>query len=105
MGKGNFFKEKVFLSPHPFPSKNLKQGVYFFVVICALIDRTYNVRTNPRSKVLVHLFQKVVKVKGRIAPVALRRERNPPFLPKTQESVNFFGNAKERGRTLVGGSP
>jgi hypothetical protein len=29
MGKGNFFKEKVFLSPYPYPSKTLKRGGIF----------------------------------------------------------------------------
>ena len=44
MGKGTFLK-KAFLSPHPYPSKTLKRGVYFFIATPALNGRTANVRT------------------------------------------------------------
>ena len=43
-----------------------------------------------------------VKGAGPLSPIAMGE--TPPILPKTQERVNFFA-CKERGRTLVGGSP
>ena len=49
-------------------------------------------------------FSKGGAVKGAepLSPIAMGE--TPPILPKTQERVNFFA-CKERGRTLVGGSP
>ena len=65
VGEVNFFNEKVFLPPHPYPSKTLKQGFYFFMMICALIGRTYTVRTNPRPKVFSQVFfKKLARVWG-----------------------------------------
>ena len=49
VGKGNFLKE-AFLSPHPYPSRTLKLGFYFFIIISALDGRTHNVRTVPKCE-------------------------------------------------------
>ena len=44
VGKGNFLKE-AFLSPHPYLSRTLQLGAYFFTIISALNARTTYVRT------------------------------------------------------------
>ena len=56
-GEGTFLEES-FLPPYPHLQRILKHGFYFFMIICALIGRTYNVRTNPRSKVFSQVFFK-----------------------------------------------
>ena len=49
-------------------------------------------------------FSKGGAVKGAEPLSHIAMGETPPSLPKTQERVNFFA-CKERGRTLVGGSP
>ena len=102
VGEENFLKE-VFLPPHPYPSKTFKRGVIFLVYIVRSTNKrtmfalTYAWKFSPA-------FFKRRRSQGREALVALRRVRNSPIVRKTQERVNFFA-CKERGRTLVGGSP
>ena len=57
VGEGNFLKE-VFLPPHPYPSRTLKLGFYFFAVIPALNRRTHNVRTTPKCESFGQAFSK-----------------------------------------------
>ena len=90
-----FFEKKV-------TPKNFTVGKVFVYIVRSTVEHTMfalaqAVKFSPA-------FFKRRRSQGRGALVALRRVRNSPIVRKTQERVNFFA-CKERGRTLVGGSP
>ena len=58
-GEGNFLK-KVFLPPHPYPSKTFKQGCYLYFLLCAEKNKikchSFFGRGDPSPTVEAHLL-------------------------------------------------
>ena len=90
-----FFEKKV-------TPKNFTVGKVFAYIVRSTVERTMFAQT--KAVKFSPAFFKRRRSQGRVALVALRRERNTFILPKTQEWVNSFAMQRKR-ENLVGGSP
>ena len=68
MGEETFFKKKVFFPQTPIFKEIATGGDFLFSDIVRSTVKPPMFALHPRLKVFVHLFQKVARVKGRVAP-------------------------------------
>ena len=86
VGEETFFKKKAFF-PHTPIFKEIATGSFLLSNIVRSTIKQLMFAQYPRLKVFAHLFQKVARVKGRVAPY---------ILTKTQEWVNSFATQRKR---------
>ena len=99
-GGENFLERKVF-SPAPPFSKNFQTGSYIFVSHSAFDDWAHYVRTYPRMKVLVKLFQKLAQSRAR-SPCRTPQSAKSPlsFIKRRRGWIPLL--AKEEGEPSSG---